>query len=195
MSSPESLKTSPEQQLSPEALEAAGHERRETLRDSLDKAETKHSSKKESSENLEKIQREAIEKAESLKDIHSSTETSPAKKRIPLFTKHQRDISFNRQMDHVHEHMSGSERQFSKFIHNKSVEKVSDGLGATIARPNALLAGSITAFISVTIVYVVAKHYGYQLSGFETIGAFILGWILGLIYDYVRALITGGKKE
>ena len=73
------------------------------------------------------------------------------------------------------------------------VEKASDTVGTTIARPNAILSGAVFAFIITLLTYTIAKKSGYVLSGFETIGSFILGWIIGIIYDYLRILITGKK--
>ena len=58
---------------------------------------------------------------------------------------------------------------------------------------NAILAGSFSAFVCVTAVYVIAKNYGYPLSGFETIAAFIIGWILGQAFDFMRTMITGKR--
>lgn len=82
-------------------------------------------------------------------------------------------------------------RKFSKFLHNKYIEKTTDIISQTIARPNAILTGAVFAFIIPLFMYVVAKNIGYTMSGFETIGAFILGWIVGIIYDYLKALFTG----
>jgi high-affinity Fe2+/Pb2+ permease len=79
-------------------------------------------------------------------------------------------------------------------IHTKVIEKTSDALASTIARPNAMLAGAVTAFIFTLVIYLVAKNYGYQLSGFETIGGFIAGWIVGLLFDYFRVMITGKRS-
>ncbi|HRN90324.1 MAG TPA: hypothetical protein PK543_01410, partial [Candidatus Saccharibacteria bacterium] len=76
---------------------------------------------------------------------------------------------------------------------NKTVEKVSDVVGSTVARPNAVLSGAVSAFILTLAVYIVAKTIGYRLSGFETIAAFIVGWTIGILYDYLRILITGKK--
>jgi hypothetical protein len=42
-------------------------------------------------------------------------------------------------------------------------------------------------------VYLIAKNLGYVLSGFETIGAFAIGWIIGVLYDYFRVMVTGKK--
>ena len=94
-------------------------------------------------------------------------------------------------MKQVQTELSPTSRAFSKTIHNKAVEKTSEALGATIARPNAILSGAVMAFILTLAVYVTAKTIGYQLSGFETIAAFVVGWVIGIIYDYFRALVTG----
>lgn len=109
--------------------------------------------------------------------------TAPSMKRI---TKTQRKESYAQTMKLVRTHMSGPQRTFSKVIHQPVIEKSSEVLSNTLARPNAMLAGSFCALVLVTVVYVVARTYGYPLSGFETIGAFILGWIIGIIYDYAK---------
>jgi hypothetical protein len=96
-------------------------------------------------------------------------------------------------MDEVRSQMSAPSRSFSKVIHNKGVEKTSEVVGSTIARPNALLSGAIFAFVLTLIVYLVAKNIGYPLSGFETIAAFVLGWALGIAYDFIKVMVTGRR--
>ncbi len=106
-------------------------------------------------------------------------------------SKKKLDDSYDKAMKQVQSEIPATSRTFSKFIHNKYIEKASNFISRTIARPNAILAGSVFAFILPLFVYVVAKNIGYDLSGFETIGAFILGWIVGIVYDYLKALFTG----
>jgi uncharacterized membrane protein AbrB (regulator of aidB expression) len=89
--------------------------------------------------------------------------------------------------------MSPAERTFSKVIHNPVIEAISEAAGKTVARPAALLAGSLSALILTAVIYVIAKHYGYVLSGFEWIITFIIGWSIGLIIDWVRVEILGKK--
>ena len=108
-------------------------------------------------------------------------------------SKKQRSNSYENTMDHIRSEMRGPARTFSKIIHNSSVEKVSEVVGSTIARPNAIVAGSTAAMIMTLAVFIVAKRYGYQLSGFETIGSFTVGWILGVIYDYIRIGFAGKR--
>jgi len=106
-------------------------------------------------------------------------------------SKKEKTASFKKHMAQVQAELPPTQRAFSKLIHSPVVEKTSEVVGGTIARPNAILSGAIVAFVLVLAVYLVAKHYGYVLSGFETIGAFIVGWVLGVLYDYIRALVTG----
>lgn len=115
-----------------------------------------------------------------------------AHRREPV-NKKQKEASFKRQMKDVQAELSPSGRAFSKVIHNKVVEKTSNAIGSTIARPNAILAGAVAAFFLTLALYVLAKNIGYKLSGFETIAAFAVGWVIGIIYDYLRIIITGKK--
>lgn len=142
----------------------------------------------------ERARMEALESAISVESggAEKSKSGSPTPVRRSISKKHKNE-SFKRQMKEVQSQMSTPSKVFSKFMHNPVVDKASEAIGSTIARPNAMLAGTFSAFILTLAVYVVAKNIGYQLSGFETIAAFILGWIIGLVYDYLRIIITGKK--
>jgi len=153
-------------------------------------------------ENGEKAEKEA--RHEALKEAVSvergsaekkgkETSSSPAKRRHGVVSKKEREASYKHHMKQLQSELTPSQRAFSKFIHNPVVEKTSDAVGATIARPNAILSGAVVAFFLVLGVYVISKFYGYTLSGFETIGAFIAGWVLGLLYDFFKVMITGKK--
>lgn len=107
--------------------------------------------------------------------------------------KSERESEFGNIMNEVRGHMSPSSRAFSKFIHSPAVESTSEVVGSTVARPNAILAGGISAFVISLSVYLVARYYGYPLSGAEAIAAFAAGWIIGIVIDYLRVLITGKK--
>ena len=142
----------------------------------------------------EKARLEALETAVSVESKSAEKQTSklPASRRGPI-NKIQREKSFKQTMVQVQNELPPSNRVFSKLIHNNFVEKTSDIVGNTVARPNALFAGAFVAFILTILTYTIAKTMGYPLSGFETIAAFIIGWVIGISYDYLRVLITGKK--
>lgn len=189
MANKESISFSREQnQQSYENLEAVDIEQREQLRQNINKMAEQEQKKAESDQ---LATRDAIEKATNLKDAAKKHEKVSGEKHRSFFSQRQREASFTRQMNNIHSEMKPSEQRFSKIIHNRAIEKTSDLASNTIARPNALLWGSIFAFVLVTLLYLITQHYGYVLSGFETIGAFLLGWVVGLIFDYLHLLVKG----
>ena len=137
--------------------------------------------------------KEAIELAASAekKNVEKEKKQPSAARRHGVISKKEKEASFKKHIKRVQNEMPPASRAFSKVIHNKTVEQASELIGATVARPDAILSGAVAAFILVLAAYVVAKTFGYVLSGFETIGAFIIGWLLGIIYDYLKTIITG----
>lgn len=180
----------PEVKREHEALKEEGAKLHEKLRENLERAgEVSH-------ENSEDTLREALEKATSKEELaekhETSRERSPAEKRNS-FSKAEKAASYKTIMNETRQQMSTPSRTFSKVIHNKAVERASEVAGNTIARPDAILSGAVLAFAMTLGVYLVAKNLGYPLSGFETIGAFAIGWILGITFDFIKVMVTGRK--
>ena len=116
-----------------------------------------------------------------------------AKTPIKKATQAQKKAEYKKTLESIQKDMTPAEKTFSKVIHNPVVEKTSEVAGATVARPAALLAGSISSLVLTSIVYLIARQYGYALSGGEWIATFILGWAIGLIIDWVRIALLGKK--
>ncbi len=158
-------------------------DQREAIRDHLERGEQKqpqdneHEALTQASKLAKEAEKLSKKKPEGIEHHHRGAPT-----------KAQLRSSFKSQMKDVQSEMNAGDKLVSKFIHIPIVESIADRAGSTIARPNALLSGSIAAFIGVTLSYFIAKHYGYQLSGFETIGAFIVGWVIGILYDYFSVI-------
>jgi len=181
---------SPERGIDTEKIKELGAEREKELHESL-----KERSERSPEETVEQAHEKALELAKEKESTKHEQErpASPAERRRGPISKKERDTSFQATMKEVQSEMSAPSRIFSKFIHNKAVEKTSEVVGSTVARPNALLSGAIFAFFLTLIVYVIAKNLGYPLSGFETIAAFIVGWILGIVFDFIKLMATGRK--
>lgn len=184
----EHLTARPEHQHNPAELEAAGETERERLRENREAA-------------LERAQETSVEQARAELEKATAHEqlapTSPEKaqpeRRRGVISRKEKAASYQATMRDVQAHLTPAERAFSKVIHHPTVERVSDTVGATVARPNAILAGAITAFLVSLATLLIAKHYGYRLSGFEAIGAFAAGWLIGILYDFFRVMITGKR--
>lgn len=193
MSSPEINHSTPE--LNTEQLSQLAAERSAEL-DKTVENRVKHSPEKQA-EAVERARHEANKEALLSKERSGAEQKAggePSMGAVRKVTKQEKDVEYKKTLKEIRSQMSAPSRAFSKVIHNPAVEKTSDVIGSTIARPNAIVAGSTTALVLVSAVYIIAKTYGYPMSGFETIGAFIIGWMIGLIYDYVRVTASGGKR-
>lgn len=177
-----------------EELASIAHEQSERLHEHNEQRGEAERDQDAKESALAKARETANETAESSRDM-SRLSPSPAERRRGAISKKEREKSFHAHMIDAERDMTTGERVFSKLIHFKPIEKASDLASSTIARPNALLSGSIAAFITITVLYFAAKHYGFQLSGFETIAAFIGGWILGIVYDYLSLLLRGRRRQ
>lgn len=116
------------------------------------------------------------------------------KNRYRLIDRKSLNKSYVETIKHTQSQMALVDRIFSKIIHNKPIEYLSRLIGNTIARPNAILFAAITAFLVSAVLYAMAKIIGYNLSGFEPMIAFIIGWVVGLIYDYFKLLLAGNRN-
>lgn len=146
--------------------------------------------------NAEKLAAEA--RAEAEKQAAPAEDYRPAAEKeapAPSQIRGSRNVeqSYKHTMQTIQRDMSAPERAFSKVIHNKAIEKVSDVAGTTIARPNAILSGAVCAFLIVGALYLHARYLGYELRGSETMLAFLLGWALGIAFDLLRGMVTGKR--
>jgi len=189
---PQSPETSPEKkELSPEQVEAYSKVE-SALERGAEKAKVENGEQAVENAKIEAL-KEAVSVEKGSAEKKKKESGAAASRRHGVVSKKEQKVSYDHHMKKLQEELPPVQRGFSKVIHNAAVEKTSEVVGSTVARPNAILAGAVVAFFAVLVVYLVAKHYGYVLSGFETIGAFIVGWVLGVLYDFFRVMITGKK--
>lgn len=190
---PQAPERGPElQELSPEQLEAYENAKASQER-AAEQAGIENGEKSEAKARNEALKEAVSVERGSAEKQGKEAAAVPATRRHGVVSKKERNASYKQKMSQVQAELPPAQRAFSKVIHNPAVEKTSEVVGSTIARPNAILAGSMVAFFLVLGVYLIAKHLGYQLSGFETIGAFIVGWLIGILFDFFRVMITGKK--
>ena len=149
-----------------------------------------------SHEAREKSANEARQEIDKLTAEHEPQKTERVgEKRVErkIDSKSARKQAYVSIMSQARAEMSAPERTFSAVIHNPVVDKVSNTVANTIARPDAILSGAVFAFVLTLSIYLIAKQSGYPLTGSEAIAAFIIGWAFGNIYDYVKAMVRGGR--
>lgn len=169
-------------------IQSAAAERAEALRNREHSAEQSSESKETQLETAREAAEQVFAK-EAGKERTGKEPVSPGA--LHKATKADKQATYRQTMSHIQNSMGAPSRAFSRVIHTPFVERSSDVLGSSLARPNAILAGSFSALLLVSVMYVVARTFGYQLSGFESIGAFVIGWIAGILFDYVKVMTTG----
>lgn len=157
------------------------------------KAEVAPESREEHDKNVEHARDEVNKEAISGREI-SSGEDKPKGEDSSAPKYRSRKESYKHTMESVRSEMSAPARAFSKVIHNPVVERTSEVIGSTVARPNAILSGSLFAGLSVLALYLTARHFGFELRGSETIIAFTLGWAAGIVFDLLRGMFTGKRQ-
>jgi len=186
----EKLKSTVENAVDTKKLAELSNERAAEIKRSLEEAAEKAVEKEKS--NAE-IKHEAIEIATRQEKQQEQKESKEIKEDKPL-TKKDIEASYKKTLKNVQDQLSAPSRAFSKVIHNPVVEKTSDAIGNTVARPNLIISGALGAIASV-VVYFIAKRYGYLLSGSETIILFVAGWSIGAVIEYARVGFINNRKN
>jgi hypothetical protein len=154
-------------------LEAARAEKFEELRNQPE------ATAENSNERAEEA-RKVINKVEKTPEPPAEPEAAPTKPTLP-FLNHK--LNYIQTLNSVQRRLTPVSRSFSKVIHAPIVEKSSEVLEKTIARPSITVGATWTALIIGSVFYFTARHYGYELSGSEITLSFVLGAIIGLALE------------
>jgi hypothetical protein len=91
-------------------------------------------------------------------------------------------------------HLNKYERFLANILHNRLVYLVLDTLERSLFRIIPLQFALISSVTVGLLIIAQAYFYGYQIKSLSSLGAvFILGMIVGLIYEYVRTFIKQAK--
>ena len=105
-------------------------------------------------------------------------------------TKEDKKRAYNHTLKHVQSRLGKSSRGFSRIIHNPVIERASESMEKTVARPSAVLGGALFASFGLAIMSYFARRNGFALSGSELIVFISAGWLLGLLSEFIwRKLI------
>lgn len=104
-----------------------------------------------------------------------------------------RSASFKKTLNTVQAAMPQYQRTFSRFLHFRPIEVISDILASIIFRPYATAFGVIIATIYMLLSYVYSLYVGFPFSGPEVLVVFLVGWIIGLLFELFRIMISGKR--
>jgi hypothetical protein len=109
-----------------------------------------------------------------------------------LFIDHK--INYRETLASVQRKLSPVSRSFSQVIHTPAVEKTAEVLERTVARPSVVLGATWTALIVGSMFYLIARHYGYALSGSELLFSFVIGALIGLTAEALFRLARPNQQ-
>ncbi|MDO8336564.1 MAG: hypothetical protein Q7T74_07375 [Candidatus Saccharibacteria bacterium] len=90
--------------------------------------------------------------------------------------------------------MTNVEKYTSKIVHIPIVNVVLNNLERSVFRIIPMQFALVTTVTVGLLMISIAYFYGYQTSSLTTLGSvFILSFIVGILYDYVRSLIKQVK--
>lgn len=163
-------------------LEAMGREQMEHLSKSPE-ANPEHQA-----ENAQEA-REKIE--QHTKEPEPSEE---AKAPVSFVAKVNHVVNYSQTMQSLRSHLSPASRSFSKVIHSPAVEATSEALEKTVLRPSVTNGALWTTAIVGLFFYVVARHYGYAMSGSELLISLIAGGFIGFGLELVGRAMTRRER-
>jgi hypothetical protein len=99
--------------------------------------------------------------------------TSPFAARLDILA------NYTQTMQSLQKHLSPVSRTFSQVIHYTAVEKASEALETTVMRPSVIAGALWSAAIVGLGFYLVARHFGYAMSGSEMLVSLLAGGIIG----------------
>ena len=173
----EAVHSSAEKNLSSELHQTLSKER-EVAQEKLQDNEADQSHRKREAE-------QQVAELAKTKEDHQKHETTETKQHDMPKSRTDKEYGFRATMHTVQKDMSSPERQFSKFIHRPIVEKASEVAGKTVARPSGIAGASIAAFVGILMIYGIAKYVGFTLSGSEMPILLAIGFIIGLIGEWL----------
>jgi hypothetical protein len=172
--------TSPESANSSEKMEHSNHETLKTKETGGEQLKPQAEIERASRKELEGLH-EAQEDDARL-ELMSNEDEAQQNVRI---TKDDKQRAYTHTIKHVQSRLSKPSRRFSRVIHSPVVERASETMEKTIARPSGILGGALFATIGLAVMSFFARKYGFTLSGTELILFVSAGWLFGLIVEFV----------
>ncbi len=113
------------------------------------------------------------------------SEVADKKNHPVLINKQLKDMAYSRSMTRVRKKLSLPSKAFSKMIHSNALDKPSEFVGKTIARPSGMLGGAFFAAIGSSLLLWITKNYGYEYNYLAILLLFAAGLIIGLSVEAI----------
>jgi hypothetical protein len=149
----------------------------------LTSAEAAHGKNEQVETHRNNVEQHAISSTEK---AHLGVENEQPKNTHPLIASMQlKTVAWSRQMTRTRKRLRAPDRAFSKVIHSPVIDKPSELIGNTIARPQGMLWGSVFAFVGTSVLLWVTNHYGYEFNYLLVVLLFLGGSLFGTAIEAI----------
>lgn len=100
-----------------------------------------------------------------------------------------KEHTYNQTLNSARNKLSKPEKTLSKVVHKPIIEKASDAMSNTVARPSGVLFGGVFSFIGSLASYLLAKKLGGELKYSVFAVFFVGGFIFGLLVELVIRIL------
>jgi hypothetical protein len=181
-----------EHMLTAEAKSSEEHKGALAKSEGLKPHEITHGNNEQVETHRSKVEQHSISGKET---SHFAAENEQPKNTHPLIASLQlKTAAWSRQMTRTRKRLNPLDRAASKLIHSPIVDKPSEFIGKTIARPQGMLWGSVVAFIGTSVLLWTTNYYGYRFNYLLVILLFLGGSLLGAAIEGLNYAFRKKRK-
>lgn len=109
--------------------------------------------------------------------------------------KHLKADAYKRSLKKVRNNLNLPERTFSRIVHQRTVESVSNAASKTVARPSAFLGGSLGALLGSAALLYISRQNGFTYNYAIFLFLFVGGFIAGAAVELLLKLLLRHKSK
>ena len=140
-------------------------------------------------QHIESLNKSAEQQAVSGKEFNIGDKNTEQSQQTFGTTKHLKADAYKRTLQRTRRHLSVPDRAFSRVIHNRTIDAVSNATSKTVARPSALLGGGIGAFVGSAVLLYVSRQNGFTYNYAVLFILFVGGFFAGAVIELVLKLL------
>ena len=144
---------------------------------------------------LESLQSRAESHAISGKELNVGDTNTENNHQEFGISKKLRSDTYSHSLRKIRTQLKAPDRTFSRIVHSRVLETVSNASAKTIARPSAFLGASFGALVGSAVLLYMSKQYGFTYNYSVLIVLFAGGFVLGLIGELLLRLIFRRKSQ
>jgi hypothetical protein len=140
-------------------------------------------------QHIESLNQAAEQQAISGKELNVGDKTIESSQQTFGTTKQLKADAYKHTLKKVRGQLNVTDRAFSKVVHNKTIDTVSNAASKTVARPSAFLGGSFGALVGSAALLYISRQNGFTYNYTAIFALFVGGFFVGALIELVVKLL------